>query len=76
MIDHILKEKSANCCFTLCNRKGAYILVEHSKGPDFGTAILYSECKKHFLETLDMKDWSDTAKAQFQTFKALENKPD
>jgi hypothetical protein len=69
MIDYILKEKNANCCFTLCHRKGAYVLVECLNGPDSGTAILYAECKKHFIETLDMSNWSNQAKAQFEAIK-------
>jgi hypothetical protein len=63
MVVEIRKQKGGNCAFSNCKRKGYVVLTEMSNKVG---AAFYHECKKHFTETVDMRNWNDNAKRQFE----------
>jgi len=68
MIVEIRKERGGHCAFVSCKRVGYVVLTDLDCAVTLRTSRVgfYRECKKHFTETVDMRDWSDNAKAQFK----------
>jgi hypothetical protein len=54
-------ERGGHCAFAGCKRKGYAVLTDIVQLNSVG---FYRECKKHLMETIDTRDFSDNAKAQ------------
>lgn len=59
---HVRKEYRGHCAYINCRRKGAYIFTENGNG----LIGFYPVCRRHFRETVDMRNWTDECKAEWK----------